>query len=338
MATAENTLVSFPHSSRWLVSKQRDWLWLLGGAILGYATIGLLFAGAPITPFLLFMLLLLEGPHVFATATRSYLDREERKRFGRFLWLIVPFCLIGPAMVEAGFGDIFFLLAFTWLHFHIAKQHFGFVALYKRKSGENDDYRLDRYFLLGSLTLPLFGFWVHKYFPHWAAWPEIVATTVALYLVTVGIYCWHQYQKSKSRPLAIPKLYLMALVIPLQWLAFAYASRSPYGIKAAGVAITFCHSIQYHYLNLLYHRTAAEEKSIQASGTMPLWFNIGGYWMAVLMLNALFNVAPRVVFSADVIIAGLWGISFMHYVLDGRLWKTKDYPLLGRALNLPGTR
>jgi hypothetical protein len=60
--------------------------------------------------------------------------------------------------------------------------------------------------------------------------------------------------------------------------------------------------------------------------------------MAVLMLNALFNVAPRVVFSADVIIAGLWGISFMHYVLDGRLWKTKDYPLLGRALNLPGTR
>lgn len=71
---------------------------------------------------------------------------------------------------------------------------------------------------------------------------------------------------------------------------------------------------------------------------MPLWFSIGGYWMVALMLNALFNVTPRVIFSADVIIASLWGISFMHYVLDGRLWKMKDYPLLGRALNLPGVR
>ena len=33
-----------------------------------------------------------------------------------------------------------------------------------------------------------------------------------------------------------------------------------------------------------------------------------------------------------VVVAGLWGISFMHYLLDSRIWKVHDYPLLAEVL------
>jgi hypothetical protein len=320
--------------SQWLMSKRQDWVWLLGGALGGYAMIGLLGAGAPLFPFALLMLLVLEGPHVFATATRSYLDPIERKRLGWFLWLIIPFCLLGPALVLAGYSQLFYLFAISWLHFHIAKQHLGFVLLYKRKAGERGDYYLDKYFLLGSLTLPLIGFWIHKYFARsWPLWPQVVRGAIAVYLVCVAIYLWRQCRKSQQGRLATPKLYLMGLVIPLQWLAFAYAARSPRGLEAAGVVISFCHTLQYHRLTWLYHQTA-QAVSSPSPEKSPLWFRLSGYLFVVLSLNLILNVVPRGFTDSDLAFAAIWGLPFMHFALDGRMWKTKDYPVLKQALRL----
>src|SRR5712692_4884469 len=99
----------------------------------------------------------LGGPHVLATVTRTYCDKEARHKLGWFLWMIVPLLFVGPALAWAGFGSLFFLAAVCWQHVHIVKQHFGFVMLYKAKNGERDrrDTRLDRWFLLASLFLPL---------------------------------------------------------------------------------------------------------------------------------------------------------------------------------------
>jgi len=38
--------------------------------------------------------------------------------------------------------------------FHVAKQHLGFVMLYKRKTGERSDVMLDKRFIVISLMLP----------------------------------------------------------------------------------------------------------------------------------------------------------------------------------------
>ncbi|MGH9801393.1 MAG: hypothetical protein ACRD82_13590, partial [Blastocatellia bacterium] len=234
-------------SSNWLINKKSDWLWVMGGAIVSYVILAAFAAGFSIVPMSFVMLLLLESPHVFATATRSYLDPAERKRFGWFLWLIVPLTLLGPAMVWLGLAQPFFVFAFCWLHVHYAKQHLGFVMLYKRKAGEFEDAKPDKYFLLTSLTLPVALFFARDYLTS-----SIIIGSAMVYWVIAGLYAARQFGKQK---IVLPKLLLMFLIIPLQWLAFWYAAYSGHGIKVAGILIGLGHALQYHKLTRLYHKT-----------------------------------------------------------------------------------
>ena len=308
-------------SPNWLISKKEDWVWVFGGAILSYGLLAAFSAGFPILLISLVMLLVLEAPHLFATATRSYLDPAERQRFGWFLWLIVPLTLLGPVLVWLGFAQPFFALAFCWLHLHYAKQHLGFVMLYKRKAGESDDFKLDKYFLLTSLTLPLFFFYSFN-----SQTASVIFLISLTYLVLTVFYVAKQFAKPKP---VLPKLYLMGLIIPLQWLAFWYAASSGHGIKAAGILIGLGHALQYHKLTRLYHQTEAAE-----TGQKKLWYSLAGYLFVIFSLNLVFNVFPRAFAEGDYALAALWGMSFQHYLLDGKLWKTKDFPIFRKALGI----
>src|ERR1019366_343434 len=78
-------------------------------------------------------------------------------RLGWLLWALVPMLFIGPIAVYAGQGALFFLFAVCWQHYHITKQHLGFVMLWKVKNRERDafDMKLDRWFVLASGVCPL---------------------------------------------------------------------------------------------------------------------------------------------------------------------------------------
>lgn len=308
-------------TTNWLISKKDDWVWVLGGAIASYVILAAFMAGFPVSAMGFVMLFLLEAPHVFATATRSYLDPAERQRFGWFLWLLIPLTLVGPVFVWLGLAKLFFALSFCWLHVHYAKQHLGFVMLYKRKAGEFDDFKLDKYFLLTSLTLPLFFFFSFN--------PQTALINVGLfvmYLVLTGFYLAKQFSKPK---LVLPKLYFLGLIIPLQWLAFWYAESSGHGIKVAGMLIGLGHALQYHKLTRLYHHTEQAE-----TGTKKFWHSLAGYLFVILGLNLVFNILPRGFAESDYAFAALWGMSFQHYLLDGKLWKTKDFPIFRKALGI----
>ena len=324
MATsAASILLSATASTtNWLISKKEDWVWVFGGAIASYALLAAFLSGFPVLWMSFAMLLVIESPHVFATATRSYLDATERQRFGWFLWLLIPLTFLGPVLVWLGFAQPFFVFAFCWLHVHYAKQHLGFVMLYKRKAEEFDDYKLDKYFLLTSLTLPLFFFFAYNN----QTAPVILALTIC-YLLLACIYLLRQI--SKPRPVWI-KLFFMGLIIPLQWLAFWYAAYSGHGIKAAGILIGLGHALQYHKLTWLYHRTEREEPATNKKA----WHTLGGYLLIILGLNLIFNVMPRTLAESDYAFAALWGMSFQHYLLDGKLWKTKDFPIFRKALGI----
>src|SRR6185503_1240527 len=143
------------NSSQWIIGRRDDLIFFVGSASLGYLLIALAFAhgGLPgkLTAALAFAL---DGPHVYSTATRAVFDPAERKR-QRFLWLaLFPLCLIGPLLTYKFGFTIFFLGIDALSHYHLAKQHMGFVMIYKRKAGERDDFKADRYFTLGSLALP----------------------------------------------------------------------------------------------------------------------------------------------------------------------------------------
>ncbi len=85
-----------PRGTNWIISRRDDLLWFIGPAAISYLALGLMAAGFPITPIYLTWFLAVDGPHVMGTVTRTYMDKRERKRLGWFLWIIVPFCVIGP--------------------------------------------------------------------------------------------------------------------------------------------------------------------------------------------------------------------------------------------------
>src|SRR5258708_23054359 len=143
--------------ARWIISKREDLTWFIGSSLVSYVALGLMAAGFPVLPIQLIWFFLIDGPHVASTVTRTYFDRAERQKLGWFLWLPVPLLLLGPAMALAGQASLFFLFAVAWQQFHIVKQHFGFMMLYKAKNKDRDrtDLLMDRWLLLSSLLIPL---------------------------------------------------------------------------------------------------------------------------------------------------------------------------------------
>ena len=176
--------------ANWIISPREDLTWFIGSALAGYLAVGLMWAGFPLLILQMIWFFGVDGPHVFATVTRTYFDKAERKKLGWFLWILVPLLFVGPVMALAGYASLFFLLAFCWQQFHVVKQHFGFVMLYKAKNRERDatDRKLDRYFLLASLFVPL-GLFLLRTHPAvhipWAAQVAIVAYAIltALWLL-----------------------------------------------------------------------------------------------------------------------------------------------------------
>ena len=168
--------LTVPSPSAWIISQRDDLTWFIGSALVGYLALYLMWTGFPIFPLQVIWMLGIDGPHVLATVTRTYFDRQARKDLGPALWAIVPFLVVGPVAGYFGQLSLFFLFAVCWQHFHIVKQHYGFVMLYKAKNKERDkfDLKLDRWFLIGSLWVPLAGFVIatREWFQPWSglAW------------------------------------------------------------------------------------------------------------------------------------------------------------------------
>src|SRR5918998_2590805 len=148
-------------SLRWIISGREDLVWFIGSVVSSYALFALYVGGVvPLVPMVAAWAILIDAPHVFATLSRTYFDREERRARGRLLWGSLLFFAVGPVMVIAGLGLVFFFLAALWAYYHLVKQHYGFMVLYKKKNNDLApvDNALDRIFLMLAFTYPFVRF------------------------------------------------------------------------------------------------------------------------------------------------------------------------------------
>jgi hypothetical protein len=148
-------------SLRWIIGARDDLLWFIGSVASSYALFALYVGGiVPLVPMVAAWAILIDAPHVFGTFSRTYFDREERRARGRLLWGSLAFFAVGPLMVVAGLGLVFFFLAALWAYYHLVKQHYGFMVLYKKKNADlaPTDNALDRLFILLALTYPFVAF------------------------------------------------------------------------------------------------------------------------------------------------------------------------------------
>src|SRR5688572_32853207 len=244
-------------SLRWIISARDDLIWLIGSVVSSYLLLILYVNGLiPLVPMVALWAILIDAPHVFGTFSRTYFDRTERQSRSRLLWGSLLFFAIGPVMVLAGFGLVFFFVAALWACYHLVKQHYGFMVLYKKKNNDlaSIDNALDRLLLLFAFNYPFVAFIANDPLAM-ARVPASLRSgvnAVALLLLIGTIVLatgWliRQVQRLVLRqPLNVPKYLLLAAAIPMHWVALL--TPMPAKPIALVAILTIYHNLQYHRL------------------------------------------------------------------------------------------
>src|SRR5215831_9288411 len=148
-------------SLRWIISARDDLVWFIGSVVSSYALLALYISGLlSLLPMTALWAILIDAPHVFGTFSRTYFDRSEWLSRPRLLLRSLLFFAVGPLLVWAGAGFVFFFVAALWAYYHLVKQHYGFMVLYKKKNGDLAalDNALDRLLLLFAFNYPFVAF------------------------------------------------------------------------------------------------------------------------------------------------------------------------------------
>jgi len=244
-------------SLRWIINAREDLIWFVGSVASSYALLLLYLAGLlPLIPMVAGWAILIDAPHVFGTFSRTYFDASEWKTRKRLLLGSLLFFVVGPTLVLLGFGFTFFFVAALWAYYHLVKQHYGFMVLYKKKNNDLApvDNALDRLLLMFAFNYPFVAFIAND--PNaMARVPPmlrngvkgvamlLLAGTIALGVVWLG----RQIQRALlGQTLDVPKYLLLAAAIPMHWIALL--TPMPNKPIALVAILTIYHNLQYHRL------------------------------------------------------------------------------------------
>jgi len=264
-------------SLRWIISAQDDLVWFIGSVASSYALLALYVTGiVPLVPMVAAWAILIDAPHVFGTFSRTYFDRTERHNRARLLWGSLLFFVVGPLMVWAGAAFVFFFIAALWAYYHLVKQHYGFMVLYKKKNGDLApvDNALDRLLLLFAFNYPFVAF-IAQDPQAMARVPSVLQSSVnmvAIFLlagtVILGV-AWLARQVQRAilgQPLDVPKYLLLAAAIPMHWIVLLTPMpNKPIAIVAI---LTIYHNLQYHRL-IWFHNKKYNTASSIVRGSSP---------------------------------------------------------------------
>jgi hypothetical protein len=341
-------------SVRWIISAREDLVWFIGSVVTSYALFALYVGGVvPLVPMVAAWAVFIDAPHVFATFSRTYFDREERRTRPRLLWLsLVFFFTVGPLAVVLGLGFLFFFIAALWAYYHLVKQHYGFMVLYKKKNSdlERADNFLDRAFLLLAFTYPFVAFAasdaealsrVPASLHGWlGALPNaLLALTVVAAVAWVGRQAQRVFLKL---PLDVPKYLLFAAAIPMHWVVLL--TPMPHKPIAVVAMLTIYHNLQYHRLVWFHNRKYTRDEDCRGrhgaaefiSRRLVHYLIIGvafGVWYQVPRQYVNHGADPEA-FVTQLASGFLWGYALLHYYLDSKIWRVRRDPSVGRALSM----
>ena len=306
---------------RWIISARDDLVWLIGSVASSYLLLVLYVKGVlPLVPMVAVWAILIDAPHVFGTFSRTYFDRTERQNRGRLLWGSLLFFAVGPLLVYAGAGFIFFFVAALWAYYHLVKQHYGFMVLYKKKNNDLApvDNALDRLLLLFAFNYPFVAFIARdpealKRVPAMLQSGVNGLATILLLATIVLAIAWLGRQIQRvitGEPLDVPKYLLLAAAIPMHWIVLL--TPMPHKPIAIVAILTIYHNLQYHRLIWFHNkkykvRTGSGSDRVTAgtddvSGTAELHQEYGAaelisrrllYYIAFGILFGLIYQGPR---------------------------------------------
>jgi hypothetical protein len=307
--------------------------------------------------------ILIDAPHVFGTFSRTYFDRTERQNRKRLLWGSLAFFVVGPVMVWLGFSLAFFFVAALWAYYHLVKQHYGFMVLYKKKNGDLAplDNALDRLLLLFAFNYPFVAF-IAQDAEAMSRVPQVLQASVNTFamLLLVGTIvlaiAWlgRQLQRAVTgQTLNLPKYLLLAAAIPMHWIVLL--TPMPHKPIAIVAILTIYHNLQYHRLiwfhNKKYSAGGASINDLREKyGAAEFISRRLLFYIAFGIVFGLIYQGPRQFlgymtlknsgspaqqsFASQLAISFLWGYAFIHYYLDSKIWRVRRDPSVGKALNM----
>lgn len=358
----------------WIGGRCHDLFFFFGGGAVA-AAVGLLllFAPALVVPLWWAWLLLADGPHLFATWTRSYLDPADRRKYGALLvWSVLTFVpgLVAWAIL-AGTGErtpfeLFLLGATLWAYFHAIRQQYGILSVYHRLDATPaTSRRIDSWFLQGSLwamyVLLMLGHPASREamkLPPELSGGSLVAALLAcaaLALATLSYVASIAIRRRRGHAIR-PALFVLLPVVAVQAFAvfvvgaFEPLMEGPTHVEqfflAAAIVGGLPHGVQY--LGIVFAANRRRYAAVPGGGIAArlgrnplLAYGVmlvlaGGY----LALNVVREGSPvPASFETGALpsagfLAFYWGLFFHHYWLDQYLWRPSRDPALRSELGL----
>jgi hypothetical protein len=344
----------------WILSRHDDLLWFQGSVAAGFGLLAFFLAaphldGAGLAPGHTAVLavfiwgVLFDGTHVWGTYARSYLAPDAASRAGLpgpWAWFLLG---VGPAvaLVDAALpapGPLFgmFLLgAYLWAYWHLIRQHYGFLMLYRKRAGESDPRgaRLDTVILWAGSLYPFLRFALGE--PYLASGlPQLLPTPLlsplrlgldfafgAVMTVAVALVISQRFEPVRLGP----KHLLLAIVIAFHTAVFDLLDQ----LLPILATLTIFHNIQYHRIVWQYEQGLGRRPSGGLGPYLAAGLALGLAWYGVRVLGAA-AAGPALVRNG---LVGLgWGVAFHHYLVDGRIWRVRRSPSVSRALDAGATR
>lgn len=356
--------VAIPGSERkaialgWIINQRDDLVWFIGSVVSSYIFLAAnVKLGLPVMLLVWIWALGFDGPHVYGTVSRTYADSEVRRERARLLYGTLTLFLLGPAMVLAGYahlfgtnvwGPIFFFFASLWAYYHLVKQHYGFMILYKKKNNDLEEFdnTLDRAVLLLGFTYPLLvfitGAAAKRVVPfatnvgpyHW-----LQMLVLSAFIVSLVIFAGRQIQRAIThKPIDAPKLLLMGAAVPMHWIVLFILKDQPEGLLAAVATLTIYHNIQYHRIIWFHNKNKygrSEEKKYGLASIVNK--NVWRYIVVAGLFGAAYHIPHYTIIAKEpygLAMAFFWGGAFSHYYLDSKIWRVRRDKQLGANLKM----
>ncbi|MBK9375977.1 MAG: hypothetical protein IPN03_20235 [Holophagales bacterium] len=347
--------------SPWLFSRRADVVLFGGPALISVLLIaigartGNLDGDLPVALWLA-VVVGIDVAHVWSTGWRVYADPEEFRRRPA-LYLAIPAASYAAGVLLYTAGPLAFWRVLAYLAtFHFVRQQYGWVALYRRKSGENDEpgaaweRRLDALTIYGATLAPLA--WWHATLPkrfHWLLAGDYVAglpawsgpaAVAAFAVVLVSWLAKESRRLATGRPVSWGKV-LVVVTTAVVWHLGIVVWDSDYAFAVTNVLV---HGVPYLGLVFLAQRRAAESRA--SAGRPPVLADLGSRHAALFLAPLVFlafleewgwdrlvwhengAVFPGAAFDpGPVLLALLVPLLALpqatHYLLDAWIWKVR---------------
>lgn len=334
---------------RWIVSPRYDLCFFIGGCVftfafyllyLGAGRMGWFLGGDRILVTYFLFTAFFDHPHIFQTFSRTHGDKVEfQRRRALHTWGLAAFIAAGAAVVAAGWEAELIVFAAIYGTWHIIRQHFGFLKVYKALNGDRAP--IDNFLDYGAFYTGMFACFFTDYgdlrapiviygnekvtFPSFPG--ELGEGLWYVFLTLLTALAFRQvWRFATGQRVNTPKLLLMAAALGTHYFVF-FATATPFLVAEA--LETAYHDVQYQGWMMHY-----QQRRLAAKRVVLKWLALAlTYGICVGAIETLGLMRPGWLW----IFVPFTMVVIWHYYVDGRIWKFSEDPELRDLLRRPDT-